>query len=72
MDKREKYLIKNTTKAEREMIVKRALGGDDGCAGCAGCDGLSCPDGYEMYKPYIDGKEELFEINAKIRGGTVF
>lgn len=70
MDKNNKYLIKNTTRAQREQIVRRSLG-EDGCAGCAGCDGLSCPDGYEMYKPYIDGKEELFEINKKVRGGTV-
>ena len=67
--KYEKYLIKNTTKKQREEIVKRALG--EGCSGCSGCDGVSCPDPEEMYRPYIDGLTEIYEINEKIRGGTV-
>ncbi len=70
MDSRERYLIKNTTREEREAIVRKSLGGGD-CAGCSGCDGVSCPDGLEMYMPYIEGKKEIFEINKKIRGGTV-
>ena len=70
MDSRERYLIKNTTREEREARVRKSLGSGD-CAGCAGCDGVSCPDGLEMYMPYIDGKMEIFEINKKIRGGTV-
>lgn len=44
MDSRERYLIKNTTREEREAIVRKSLGSGD-CAGCAGCDGVSCPDG---------------------------
>ena len=70
MDSRERYLIKNTTREEREAIVRKSLGSGD-CAGCAGCVGVSCHDGLEMYMPYIEGKMEIFEINKKIRGGTV-
>ena len=51
------YLIKDTTKEEREQIVADSLGNINGtCDGCAA--GLS-----EMYQDYIDGKRELREIN---------
>ena len=69
MDSKDKYLIKNTTREERERLVRASL--EEGCAGCAGCDGVSCPDGYDMYVPYIEGRKELFEINKGIKGGTV-
>ena len=75
MDKKDKYLIKNTTRAEREEIVRRSLGGD-GCSGCAGCDGIGCGgigcgDAFEMYKDYIEGRKELSEINKTVKGGSV-
>lgn len=41
MEKNEKYLIKNTTRAQREAIVRKSLGGE-GCNGCSGCDGIGC------------------------------
>jgi len=69
MSEREKYLIKNTTRAEREAFVRKSLG--DSCDGCSSCDGLSCPDALEMYMPYIEGKKEIFEINREIVGGTI-
>ena len=51
------YLIKDTTKEEREQIVAESLGNIE--ANCDGCmRGLA-----EMYQDYIDGKKELREIN---------
>ena len=47
------YLISETTKEEREAIVKESLGHIE--ASCDGCmSGLA-----EMYQDYIDGKREL-------------
>ncbi|MEE8886341.1 MAG: purine biosynthesis protein PurH [Eubacteriales bacterium] len=54
----EKYLIRNTTQAEREQIVRESLGVTDGL-----CDG--CMQGIiDAYDDYIYGKKELEEINA--------
>ena len=51
------YLIKDTTKEEREQIVADSLGNISGtCDGCAA--GLA-----DMYQDYIDGKRELKDIN---------
>ena len=53
------YLIKDTTKEEREQIVAESLGNiSASCDGCAA--GLA-----EMYQDYIDGKKELKEINME-------
>ena len=54
----EEYLIKNTTKEQREQIVRESLGYSE-----FGCDG--CPDGYDLYLPYIEGKKELREITME-------
>lgn len=55
-------LIKDTTKEEREAIVKNALG-DDYEVGC----------GFEStginYQLYIDGKKELRELNMEAHCG---
>lgn len=56
---REDYLIKNTTREQRESIVREALGGD-----AIGCDAV---DGYEMYLPYIEGTMELRDITMNYR-----
>ena len=54
-----KYLIKDTTREERERIVAESLGNID-----ASCDG--CSSGIvEMYQDYIDGKKELREISME-------
>lgn len=53
------YLIRNTTREQREAIVREALGGD-----AIGCDAI---DGYEMYLPYIDGTMELRDITMNYR-----
>lgn len=51
------YLIKDTTREEREQIVADSLGNISGtCDGCA--TGLA-----DMYQDYIDGKRELKDIN---------
>lgn len=52
------YLIKDTTRAEREAIVAEALGNIE--ANCDGC----MPGLAEMYQAYIDGDMELRECNA--------
>ena len=55
------YLIKDTTREEREQIVADALGNlESSCDGCM--PGLA-----EMYQPYIDGEMELRECNAAFR-----
>lgn len=53
------YLIKNTTKEERAKIVEESLGNIS-----ASCDGCSAGI-IEMYQSYIDGVEELRDINMK-------
>ena len=59
------YLIKDTTKEEREQIVAESLGNIE--ASCDGCmSGLA-----EMYQDYIDGKKELREINMEFNARYV-
>jgi hypothetical protein len=59
------YLINETTKEEREQIVKSSLGNIE--ANCDGCmSGLA-----EMYQDYIDGKKELKEINMEFNARYV-
>ena len=63
-------LIKDTTREERERIVREGLG----CGGCAGCDGCDVRGGgstEEIYRPYIEGKRELREINESYRANFV-
>ena len=66
-------LIKDTTREEREEIVRRALWGDCGteCEFCNGCDirGGGVTD--SIYRPYIDGEMELSEINGGYRAPFV-
>lgn len=59
------YLIKDTTREEREKIVADSLGYIE-----ANCDG--CMTGLvEMYQDYIDGKKELREINMEFNARYV-
>ena len=59
------YLIKDTTREEREQIVADSLGNISGtCDGCAA--GLA-----EMYQDYIDGKRELKEINMSFHANYI-
>ena len=50
------YLIKDTTKQEREEIVRKSLEFAD-----IGCD--DAVNGYDFYLPYIEGELELRELN---------
>lgn len=53
------YLIKDTTREERQKIVEESLGNIS--ATCDGCmAGLA-----EMYQDYIEGKKELRDINME-------
>jgi len=64
----EQYLIKNTTKEQREKIVKAALScGGGGCENCSSCGVYGAVDPYDMYQPYIDGVKELADINREFR-----
>lgn len=59
------FLIKNTTKEEREKIVAESLGNIS--ASCDGCAlGIT-----EMYQDYIDGRKELKDINMEFHAGYV-
>ena len=53
------YLIKDTTREERERIVSESVGRIE-----AACDGCA-PGVIEMYQAYIDGEKELREINRE-------
>ena len=62
-------LIKDTTRAQREEIVRRALSACgsptmpwEGCKGCGSAGGGRVDS---IYQPYIDGEKELAEINAE-------
>ncbi len=60
-----KILIKDTTREEREEIIRRSLDcGGGGCENCSSC-GLGGADPYKIYKDYIDGKKEIAECNAQ-------
>ncbi len=61
-------LIKNTTREQREKIIRESLScGGGGCENCSSCGVLGAGDPYEMYQPYIDGKKEIWEINQEFR-----
>ena len=66
-------LIKDTTREEREQIVRQALWGDCGIEGefCSGCDNRGGGTIDSLYKPYIDGEKEISEINAEYRAPFV-
>jgi len=65
-----KYLIKDTTKKEREELVRKSLDCGGGCENCSSC-WLGGGSPFDMYQDYIDGRAELSEINARYRAGTV-
>ncbi len=62
----EEYLIKNTTREQRETIIRDSLrcGGAE-CENCSSCDAYGAVNPLKMYQPYIDGKKEISEINAE-------
>ena len=61
-------LIRDTTREEREQIVREALNVcGDACEGCSGCGCLGGGTVEELYRPYIEGKMEIREINEQYR-----
>ena len=63
-------LIRDTTREERERIVREALACGGGCENCSACHlGSGSPD--ELYAPYINGEMELAEINARYRAKPI-
>lgn len=62
------YLIKNTTREQREQLIRDSLGcGGGGCENCSSCGAFGAIDPYDMYQPYIDGEKELAVIHAEFR-----
>lgn len=59
-----KILIKNTTRGQREEIIRKALCScGANCAECSSCENFGAVSPLKMYQPYIDGKKEISEIN---------
>ncbi len=55
-------LIKDTTKEEREAIIRESMDCGGGCENCSSCwIGGGSP--LDIYQDYIDGKRERKEIN---------
>ncbi len=57
-------LIKDTTKEEREDIIRKSLDCGGGCENCSSC-WLGGGSPWDMYQEYIDGKKEIAEINME-------
>lgn len=55
-------LIKDTTKEEREEIIRSSLDCGGGCENCSSC-WLGGGSPLEIYQDYVDGKREISEIN---------
>lgn len=64
----DEFLIKNTTREQREKIVRDALGcGGSSCENCSACGVYGAGDPFEMYQPYIDGEKEITEITKEFK-----
>lgn len=59
-----KYLIKNTTKAERIALIKSWIPDDDGLENCE-------IDLWDMYADYINGEKEISECNESFSADYV-
>lgn len=62
----ERFLIKNTTREQREDIVREALGGCE-----ASCEDTITDHDWAFYQPYIDGEMELRECTLAYRTNYV-
>ena len=62
--KMESILIKDTTKEEREQIIRQSMDCGSGCENCSSC-WLGGGSPWDMYQDYIDGKKEIAEINME-------
>lgn len=64
----EKFLVKNTTREQRERMIRDSLDcGGGGCENCSACGVYGAGDPLDMYQPYIDGEKELAEIADEFR-----
>ncbi len=57
-------LIKDTTREEREEIIRSSLDCGGGCENCSGC-WLGGGNPWDMYREDIEGKKEIREINME-------
>ena len=55
-------LIKDTTREEREEIIRSSLDCGGGCENCSSC-WLGGGSPRDVYQDYIDGKREIKDIN---------
>ena len=55
-------LIKDTTREEREEIIRSSLDCGGGCENCSSC-WLGGGSPWDIYQDYIAGKREIKEIN---------
>ena len=63
-DDMKSILIKDTTREERERIIKESLDCGSGCENCSSC-WLGGGSPWDIYQDYIDGKREIREINME-------
>jgi len=65
-------LIKDTTRAQREEIVRRALSAcGSPCDDCNSCGNLGGGRAEDIYRPYIEGEKEIAQINAEYKRNLV-
>jgi hypothetical protein len=63
-----RYLVRNTTREEREKIIRDSLGcGGGGCENCSACGVYGAGDPLDMYQPYIEGLKEIEDINREFK-----
>lgn len=63
-------LIKDTTREQREQIIRKSMDCGGGCENCSSC-WLGGGSPFEMYQDYIEGRREIAEINAEYRARYV-
>ncbi len=67
-----RILIKDTTREEREEIVRKGLSCDaNECENCSACGMYGAGNMLDIYLPYINGEKEIAEINEQFKGGVI-
>jgi len=67
-----RILIKDTTREEREEIVRKGLFCDaNECENCSACGMYGAGNMLDISLPYINGEKEIAEINEQFRGGVI-
>ena len=57
-------LIRDTTREERERIIRESMDCGGGCENCSSC-WLGGGSPWNIYQDYIDGKREIKDINME-------